>query len=83
MYFVDFQKHVDSCLGLCQSEIWVEDEWSKDRISIAHTFGQTHEFNDHWTQAKDILERGLKYGERTLNEELVESLLCTECLAQV
>lgn len=82
-YIVNAQKHIDSCLRLCQHELWVEDDWSKDRIKMASSFGLAYEINDRWKQGRDILERALEYSARTMNEEYAISLYCTFLLGRI
>lgn len=83
LYTVNAQNHIDSCLRLCQRELWVEDDWSKERISVASSFGRAFAISVRWKQARDILERALEYSERTMNEEYVDSLYCTFCLGKI
>ncbi|MCJ1264709.1 hypothetical protein MMC22_004583 [Lobaria immixta] len=82
-YVLNAQKHIDSCLRLCQRELWVEDDWSKERIAVASSFGKAFEIVGRWKQGRDILERALEYSERTMNEEYVYSLYCTFLLGRM
>lgn len=77
LYILNVQKHIDSCLGFCQEELWIEDDWSKDRISMAAKFGYAYDVSGRWKQARDILERTLEYSRKTMNEEQIGSLYCT------
>lgn len=82
-YVVNVEKHIDSCLRSCQSELWVEDDWSKDRIQVAYIFGWAYSVvNERSEKAKDILERGLEYSKKTRNEENISSLNCTHQLGR-
>lgn len=82
-YILNVQKHIDSCLGFCQKELWIEDDWSRDRISMSANFGYAYNFNGRWKQARDILERTLEYSQKTMNEEQIGSLKCTYHLGMV
>lgn len=84
LYVVNVEKHIDSCLRLCQSELWVEDDWSKDRIEVAHSFGLAYrESNYQSKKSKDILERALEYSKKTKKEEDIGSLCCTRTLGMI
>lgn len=76
-YILGVQKHVDSCLGICQKELWIEDDWSKDRIFMAARFGYAYDVSGRRKQARDIVERTLEYSRKTMNEEQIGSLYCT------
>lgn len=82
-YVSKVQKHIDSCLLLCQNELWVEDSWSKDRISMAAAFGYAYEVGTRYEQARDILERTLDYSKRTMNEKYLHTLHSTYQLGVV
>lgn len=75
-YVVDVQKHIDCCLFLCQSELWVENCFSEDRIAMASKFGWAYRIHGRWEQARDILERTLEYSRKTMSEEHIESQCC-------
>lgn len=81
-YAVNVQKHIDSCFRFGQNELWIEDEWSKDRISVAYRFGWACSANNDWKQARDFLERTLEYSKKTMNEEYINSLYCTNLLGR-
>lgn len=76
-YILQAQKHIDSCLGFCQNGLWIEDDLSKDRISVSANFGFAYELSGRWKQVLDILERTLEYSKKTMNEEQIGSLKCT------
>lgn len=82
-YVLKVQKHIDSCLLLCQNELWVEDDWSKDRISMAFTFGWAYDIDNRHEQARDILERTLDYSKKTMNEKYLHTLYSTYYLGTV
>ena len=82
-YAINVEKHIDSCLHLCQNELWVEDEGSKDRISVAMNFGWACSVSKSLKQARDVLERAVEYSQKTTNEKYIDSLYCTRTLGKV
>lgn len=83
-YVISVEKHIDSCLRLCQSELWVEDDWSKDRIGVGFRFGWAYRISNYQSKkAKDILEAALKYSKKTKNEEDMKSLNCIRMLGMI
>lgn len=82
-YAINVEKHIDSCLHLCQNELWVENEGSKDRISVAMHFGWAYKISKGWKQARDVLERAVEYSQKTMNEKNIDSLNCTCILGSV
>lgn len=81
-YIVNVQKHIDSCLRFCHSELWVEYEWSIDRILMAAHLGRTYRFNNGGKEARDFLERAVEYSKKTMNEECLPSLYCIHYLGE-
>lgn len=82
-YVVNVEKHIDSCLRLCQSELWVEDDWSKERIEVAYRFGWAYRLSNYQSiKSKDIIERALEYSKKTKNED-IGSLYCTRTLGMI